>query len=237
MTLTSVCHAQIEVVNGDTIRVDGEAVKIRGIDAPELDQPYGLNAKLVLENIVSLFDPELKRLTRPGPKGRFSDLLINKDGEVLSVGETLISLGLAWSTDSKRMIPSKNQKLMAKAKRSKKNLWSESNPINPAAWRKNPARYKINLGSVVQARYNEKQRRLAQQVKHLAELKSQYASQASESRESNQKLLASIEENAKYSKLYNKMNKMNLYDQVLQVSEGSLLTGLSDIDDVRQMLK
>ena len=38
------CH----VVDGDTIVIDNRMIRLAGIDAPELDQPYGQNAKWTL---------------------------------------------------------------------------------------------------------------------------------------------------------------------------------------------
>lgn len=41
------CH----VVDGDTISIDGHNIRLAGIDAPEMDHPYGKNAKWNLINL------------------------------------------------------------------------------------------------------------------------------------------------------------------------------------------
>lgn len=43
-TLTGQCW----VIDGDTIDIGGKRIRLAGIDAPELDHPYGRNAKSVL---------------------------------------------------------------------------------------------------------------------------------------------------------------------------------------------
>ena len=42
----------VRVIDGDTIRVGGERIRLRGIDTPELDEPDGLAAKQRLEDLL-----------------------------------------------------------------------------------------------------------------------------------------------------------------------------------------
>ena len=42
-------NAKITVLDGDTIQVLRQKVRLHGIDAPERDQPYGEQAKKLLE--------------------------------------------------------------------------------------------------------------------------------------------------------------------------------------------
>jgi micrococcal nuclease len=39
------------VIDGDTIDISGTRIRLAGVDAPELDHPYGKNAKWVLVNL------------------------------------------------------------------------------------------------------------------------------------------------------------------------------------------
>jgi endonuclease YncB( thermonuclease family) len=43
---------QASAVDGDTIRVGGERIRLRGIDTPELSEPEGLAAKQRLEALL-----------------------------------------------------------------------------------------------------------------------------------------------------------------------------------------
>jgi endonuclease YncB( thermonuclease family) len=43
---------QASAVDGDTIRVGGERIRLRGIDTPEMDEPEGLAAKQRLEELL-----------------------------------------------------------------------------------------------------------------------------------------------------------------------------------------
>ncbi len=43
---------QVRVVDGDTIRLGGERIRLRGIDTPELSEPQGPSAKQRLEELL-----------------------------------------------------------------------------------------------------------------------------------------------------------------------------------------
>lgn len=43
------CFSSMEVIDGDTFRRGGKSFRIAGIDAPELSQPYGLEARKMLK--------------------------------------------------------------------------------------------------------------------------------------------------------------------------------------------
>ena len=48
LTPAAVLHGRCHVVDGDTIMIRGTPIRLGGIDAPELDQPYGHKAKWAL---------------------------------------------------------------------------------------------------------------------------------------------------------------------------------------------
>ena len=43
---------QVRAVDGDTIRVGGERIRLRGIDTPEMNEPEGPAAKQRLEDLL-----------------------------------------------------------------------------------------------------------------------------------------------------------------------------------------
>jgi len=166
LTIGTTCYGQsLQVIDGDTILLDGEEVNIRGIDAPELNQPYGINAKDAITLMLSKGQWTVSELSNRGPNGRMGNL-INENGS--SMAETLIEAGLAWSTDPKGIMPTKLQNRMKSAKAMKRGLWSDSNAVNPSNWRKNPAKYNANLALLAEAEYLAKQQRRAEEAERQA---------------------------------------------------------------------
>lgn len=105
----STASAAVKVVDGDTIVLDGETVRIRNIDTPEIGSPKcqaelkaGLKAKQRLQAIVKDKTVSLKR----GDGSRMTDrygrtlALVFVDGR--DVGEQLVSEGLARRWNGKR---------------------------------------------------------------------------------------------------------------------------------------
>lgn len=102
-------HAAVKVIDGDTIILDGETVRIHNIDTPEIGSPTcqaelkaGLKAKQRLQAIVKGKTVHLKR----GDGSRMTDrygrtlALVFVDGR--DVGEQLVSEGLARAWDGRR---------------------------------------------------------------------------------------------------------------------------------------
>jgi len=145
----------VKVLDGDTIVIrhkdGGKAGKesihcIRGAAAPYLDQPYGEQARDRLQKLV-----DGKEITHSGPVGRphkkFSAVRFRTEQEMLAV--TLVSEGLAWVIESeledkhakpgssKKLIPEADALLKAQeeARKAKRGLWADQNPIAPWEWR------------------------------------------------------------------------------------------------------
>ena len=126
----------IGITDGDTIEVmyAGKAAKIRleGIDAPEIGQPWGEQAKQVTEQLA--LNKDVKVVAKE--RGRYGRIIANvylPSGHEL--GQVLVATGYAWwyreySDDSTL------EKLEEAAKSSGQGLWSKADPIPPWQWRK-----------------------------------------------------------------------------------------------------
>lgn len=83
------------VVDGDTIVIDGVSIRLAGIDAPELDQPYGKRAKWEL---VRLCKGQTIRAVFDGSTSydRSVATCILPDGRDLSAEMVKLGLALDW---------------------------------------------------------------------------------------------------------------------------------------------
>lgn len=123
--------ARVERVDdGDTLRVvmNGETVRVRifGIDAPELDQPYGREALDAARRLLT--DRTIGVVPRDtDPYGRLVASL-TLDGR--DVGQELVRAGAAW-----HFTQFSNSPAMAAAERdaraARRGLWGTSNPTPP----------------------------------------------------------------------------------------------------------
>lgn len=110
LLVAPVLAAELEVVDGDTFRLDQVTIRIENIDAPETrdakcaaERLLGEQAKRRLEQL--LFSGELT-LTRNPDDGRDADRYGRKLRRVavdgVDAGETLVSEGLARRWDGRR---------------------------------------------------------------------------------------------------------------------------------------
>ncbi len=125
----------VTVHEGDrlTIRHHGrnETIYLKGIDCPELKQPYGKQAKHAVAAYVGNGDVVVRGLTR-NKQGRVSADVLLHDGR--NVGHELLKEGLAWwqpSTSSDGGLEGSEE--LARA--SRKGLWADSNPVPPWKWK------------------------------------------------------------------------------------------------------
>jgi len=125
----------LRVHDGDSLTLVGAdgleiSVRLRGIDAPELGQAYGYEAKQALQSLlnsgtVGLSEPE------KGKYGRYvADVYLGDTW----VNQAMVAEGHAWCdqvNSSKRTLFSAEQK--AKAQGS--GLWASPTPVPPWIWR------------------------------------------------------------------------------------------------------
>ena len=125
----------IRVVDGDTIRAEakGKEIKIRlvEIDAPEMNQPFGAQAKNFLNRL--LYGKDVTLISQG--KDRYGRTL----GEIYANGESanalMIKSGFAWVYD-RYVKDSSLYKYQDQAKTENLGLWRAKDPIAPWVWRK-----------------------------------------------------------------------------------------------------
>ena len=125
----------IRVVDGDTIRAEakGKETKIRlvEIDAPEMNQPFGVQSKNFLNRL--LYKKDITLISQG--EDRYGRTL----GEIYANGENantlMIKSGFAWVYD-RYVKDSSLYKYQDQAKAENLGLWRAKDPIAPWVWRK-----------------------------------------------------------------------------------------------------
>ena len=127
----------IAVLDGDQITVvhDRRQQKIRlnGIDSPEVQQPFGKRAKQftadrTLGKTVTVVSVGKDR------QGRTIADVFLPDGQLLSY--LLMKEGLAWWYRQHALDNTVLEQLEREARKARKGLWAESNPVAPWQWRR-----------------------------------------------------------------------------------------------------
>ena len=128
--------ARVLIVHeGDRLTVHHQGRKdmiyLRGVDCPELKQPYGKQAKHATAAYIANREVVVRDLKRDR-QGRMTADILLPDGR--QIAHELIKEGLAWvqpggSGDQAL----KDMEELAKA--SKNGLWSESDPVPPWKWK------------------------------------------------------------------------------------------------------
>lgn len=126
----------VGVHDGDSITVlaaDNVQLKVRldGIDAPELKQPFSQQSKQALSGLVFGKSVNL----RVTGKDRYKRTLAVVMAGGLNVNREMVIQGLAWRYDKY----SKDAALLAaqnEAKGQRRGLWADSSPVPPWEWRR-----------------------------------------------------------------------------------------------------
>ena len=129
----------LKVIDGDTIYIKSDSgrkkVRLRHIDAPEIRQPYGEEARMFLDNELN----DKRIIVNSDYKDRYGrdigDIFIYNENESIYINAKLIKSGNAWVYKTYR----KNMYLMNLenfAKDNKLGLWRDKSPIKPWEFRK-----------------------------------------------------------------------------------------------------
>src|SRR5262245_43711872 len=124
--IVSTCH------DGDTCTLaDGTRVRLHAIDAPELDQPFGDQARTLINQLVAGHHVDVR------PTGDYSyhrmvaDLVLTDGRDVAAI---MVSGGLAWVEARWNTDPSQPARQLA-AQQAHHGLWADANAIPPWVWR------------------------------------------------------------------------------------------------------
>jgi micrococcal nuclease len=130
-------YAEIEFENGDRLAKNKtKKIRLVGIDAPEISQPFGKESKAMLESYLLNLHTKIYVYGSDRYKRLLAKLVINeKDINLMMVHE-----GGAWFyVKYKNTLESSDQKLYEeahyKAMINKQGLWGFDNPISPWEWR------------------------------------------------------------------------------------------------------
>ena len=128
----------IKVYDGDTITilVDGEKEKIRfyGIDAPEKKQSHGIESRDFVRSKIMGREVKVK-VVNIDRYGRKIGKIYYKNGRYLNLES--VKGGYSWWYEYYARNEHDLKSAQEQAKRSRKGLWREKNPVNPYEYRKN----------------------------------------------------------------------------------------------------
>lgn len=132
-----ICQTPCELVavhDGDTITVivDGQTERIRlaGVDAPELRQAYGMEAK---ETLSTLLQGRKITLRFQGKKS-YRRHVATVYADSINVNAELVWLGAAWQ-EPRYDRSVEFWSIECDARESKRGLWQAENPVEPRVWR------------------------------------------------------------------------------------------------------
>ena len=122
-----------DVSDGDTLVIGNggrvRVVQIAGIDAPELNQEYGKDARDFIKEMTKGKKVTVEILEQKTPQSLVARISV--DGKDLAA--TLVESGLAWTEQGSA---ADLQTAQEKAKSGKQGLWAGTNPTAPWEFRK-----------------------------------------------------------------------------------------------------
>lgn len=124
----------VSIHDGDTITIlteQKQQIKVRlfGIDAPELKQPYGKKSKQFLANLIAGEVVEVDESGKDRYKRTIGTIYLNG----ADINAKMVENGYAWAY---RKFSKKYTAHESQAKKQDLGLWRDKEPIPPWEWRK-----------------------------------------------------------------------------------------------------
>lgn len=131
----------VYIHDGDTVHIEFshgvEKVRLKDIDTPELDQPFGISARATLRTLCPVNSVALADWTSRDRDGR---VIADVTCAGVHVNRELVREGAAWVFVRYAARGSELYKVEAKARKDGIGLWSLPKPLPPWEWRRKKIR-------------------------------------------------------------------------------------------------
>lgn len=123
-----------KVTDGDTVvPSEGNRIRLWGIDAPEMNQPYGKEATIALTGLIH----EKKLFVEIIDTDRYGRQVARiYTGDGMNINRSLVCLGAAWWYEKYAPKAQDFRNCELEARRRKIGLWALSEAIIPSDWRR-----------------------------------------------------------------------------------------------------
>lgn len=123
----------VSVHDGDTLKLDdGRTIRLSGIDAPEITQPYGIESRDLLRKLTR------KKTIRIETHG--NDRYGRNIGEIFvgkkSINRAMVRRGASWWFRKYAPKDTYLRTSEARARKQRNGLWKSHNAVAPWVWRK-----------------------------------------------------------------------------------------------------
>lgn len=123
----------VSVHDGDTLKLDdGRTIRLSGIDAPEISQPYGEQSRDLLRKLTRKKDIRVVESTKDRYGRTVAELFRGKR----SINREMVHKGAAWWFRKYAPKDTCLRSLEAGARKHKRGLWRASDVVAPWDWRK-----------------------------------------------------------------------------------------------------
>ena len=124
--VVTTCH------DGDTCTLaDGTRLRLHAIDAPELGQPYGSEARARINLLVAGHHVDVRPTGDRSYRRMVADLVLSDGRDVAAV---MVTSGYAWVEPRWNGDPSQPARQLG-AQLARRGLWAADYPVPPWAWR------------------------------------------------------------------------------------------------------